>query len=158
MSGLRCFSLVTKINRNLQGISKITYIFFLLTFSAAVGQFNNEAPITRQVQLGRPFNFSCPPHGPSYGVSFTWTSKKELNIPCNSHPFARSERVAIDPSNGNLHIMYVTPQDITHIRDLGGIQCKISGANTFYSSGPLTLTTQQGAFLLLLLLLLGSVK
>ncbi|XP_068759670.1 fibronectin type III domain-containing protein-like [Montipora capricornis] len=111
----------------------------------AVGQFNNEAPITRQVQLGRPFNFSCPPHGPSYGVSFTWTSKKELNIPCNSHPFARSERIAIDPSNGNLHIMYVTPQDITHIRDLGGIQCKISGANTFYSSGPLTLTTQQGA-------------
>lgn len=107
----------------------------------AVGQFNDELPITRQVQLGTPFEFDCPPHGPSSLVSFTWTSasKKELNI-----QFSRSERVAIDPSNGALHIMYVTPEDITHIRDLGGIQCTMSGANTFFSSGALTLTTQPG--------------
>ncbi|XP_068759668.1 fibronectin type III domain-containing protein-like [Montipora capricornis] len=107
----------------------------------AVGQFNDELPITREVRIGRPFEFDCPPHGPSSGVSFTWTSasKKELNI-----PFPRSERVAIDPSNGTLHIMYVTPEDITRIRDLGGIQCTMSGANTIYSSGALTLTTPPG--------------
>ncbi|XP_068715034.1 hemicentin-1-like [Montipora foliosa] len=106
----------------------------------AVGQFNDYSSITRQVQLGRPFEFDCPPHGPSSLVSFTWTSKKELNI-----QFPRSERVAIDPSNGALHIMYVTPEDITHIRDLGGIQCTMSGANTFFRSGALTLTTPPGA-------------
>ncbi|XP_068714977.1 fibronectin type III domain-containing protein-like [Montipora foliosa] len=107
----------------------------------AVGQFNDELAITRQVQLGRPFEFDCPPHGPSSLVSFTWksASKKELNI-----QFPRSERVAIDPSNGALHIIYVTPEDITHIKDLGGIQCTMSGANTFFSSGALTLTTPPG--------------
>ena len=53
--------------------------------------------------------------------------------------------------------MYVTPEDITRIRDLGGIQCTMSGANTIYSSGALTLTTPPGAFFFLLLFL-GGVK
>ena len=53
--------------------------------------------------------------------------------------------------------MYVTPEDITRISDLGGIQCTMSGANTFYSSGALTLTTPQlqGAFFFLQILFLG---
>ncbi|XP_068715039.1 fibronectin type III domain-containing protein-like isoform X4 [Montipora foliosa] len=107
----------------------------------AVGQFNDELPIYVLVNLGQPFDFDCPPHGPSSGVSFTWTSasKKKFKI-----PFARSERVAIDPSNGALHIMYITPEDIARISDLGGIQCTMSGANTFYSSGALTLKPLQG--------------
>ena len=126
-----------------------------MIFSAAVGQFNDQLTITRQVQLGRPFKFDCPPHGPSSLVSFTWmsASKKKLNI-----QFPRSKRVAIDPSNGALHIMYVTPEDITHITDLGGIQCTMSGANTFYSSGALTLTTQPGVFFFSLVIFLGGVK
>ena len=108
-------------------------------YIAAVGDFNSHQDFKRSVKLGEPLNVDCPPHGPSFGVTFTWTSKKARSI-----QFPISNRVAINPSTGNLHIMYVTQEDVSTLTDLEGIRCTISGANTFYTSGTLTLQILPG--------------
>ena len=125
-----------------------------------MGNFDSEDAFTKTANLGQPFDVNCPAHGPSFGVSFAWTSKDTtLNV-----PFPRSDRVAINPVTGSMHIMYVTPEDIKKIEEFQGIRCSISGANTFYRSGPLTLQIPQGddlflflhCFMKLSLLLLSS--
>ena len=125
-----------------------------------MGDFKSKDTFTKTANLGQPFDVNCPTHGPSFGVSFAWTSKDTtLNV-----PFPRSDRVAINPLTGSMHIMYVTPEDIKKIEEFQGIRCSISGANTFYRSGPLTLQIPQGddlflflyCFMKLSLLLLSS--
>jgi len=102
-----------------------------------VGEFNNEFPVVKDVNLGKPFNFACPPHKPSYGVSFTWEGKDKIQ-------FKRNERRGISPINGDLFIMFVTQEDINEINGIQGIKCTMSGANTFYHSGALTLRKPAG--------------
>jgi len=97
-----------------------------------VGEFNSGVPVVKDVNLGSPFSFACPPHRPSYGVEFTWEGKGKIR-------FKRNERRAISPVNGDLFIMFVTQEDIDEISSLLGIKCTMSAANTFYSSGALTL-------------------
>lgn len=101
----------------------------------AVGQFDNQNPVTQLVRLGQPFRYSCPKHGPSYGVSFTWEG-------LNSVQFKRSASRAISPT-GDLFIMYVTEEDVNEINNvLKGIRCKMSAANRYEESGPLTVDSQ----------------
>ena len=115
-------------------------------YIAAVGDFKSHQNFTETAYLGEPLNVACPQHDPSFGVTFTWTSKNARSI-----QFPRSDRVTIDPSTGNLHIMYITQEDVSNISKLEGIRCTISGANTFYSSGTLTLQITPGDDLFLLL-------
>jgi len=93
--------------------------------------------VVRDVNLGSPFTFACPPHRPSYGASFTWEGKDKIL-------FKRNERRAISPATGDLFIMFVTQADIDEIRGLQGIRCTMSAANTFYMSGALTLRKPAG--------------
>ena len=115
-------------------------------YIAAVGGFNSHQDFTRSVKLGEPLNVACPPRRPSFGVTFTWTSKEDHFI-----QFPISNRVAIDPSTGNLHIMYITQEDVSNFTKLEGIRCSISAANTYYLSGTLTLQILPGDDRLLLL-------
>ena len=109
-------------------------------YIAAVGDFKSKEGFTKSTKLGEPLNVACPQRGPSFGATFTWTSKKARSI-----QFPISNRVAIDPSTGNLHIMYITQEDVTDINtNFDGICCTISAANTFYDSGALTLQIQPG--------------
>ena len=101
-----------------------------------MGEFTDTTPWAKQVTLGTSQSFTCPARQPSYGVSFTWIGKDQIK-------FKRNERRAIAP-NGNLFIMYVTRDDVNEINGLGGIRCTMSAANTYYSSGALTLTTPSG--------------
>ena len=107
--------------------------FFLIV----VGEFNNQFPVVRDVNLGSPFNFACPSHKPSYGVSFTWEGKGKIR-------FKRNERRGISPDNGDLFIMFVTQDDIDEINGIQGIKCTMSAANTFWQSGALTLRKPAG--------------
>jgi len=93
--------------------------------------------VVKDVNLGSPFAFACPPHRPGYGVSFTWEGKGKI-------PFKRNERRAISPATGDLFIMFVTQEDINEISELQGIRCTMSAANTFYMSGALTLRKPAG--------------
>ena len=112
------------------GCNKTIHLF------SVVGEFIDTSSSTRQVDLGSPQSFPCPAHQPSYGVSFTWIGKDQIQ-------FKRNDRRGIAP-NGDLFIMYVLPEDVLEINGLEGIKCTMSGANTFYSGGSLTLTTPQG--------------
>lgn len=84
------------------------------------------------VDLGSPFSHACPARQPSYGVSYSWEGREMIQ-------FDRNERRGISPSTGDLSIMFVTQEDVDEINGLGGIKCTMSAANTFYSSGALTL-------------------
>ena len=115
-----------------QGSTPFNYI-------AAVGEFKSHQTFTKYTKLGEPLNLACPQHGPSFGVTFAWTSKKARSI-----QFPINNRVAIDPSTGNLHIMYITQEDVSTFNNLEGIRCTVSAANTFYTSGTLTLQILPG--------------
>ena len=98
-----------------------------------MGDFTDKATRNLDVTLGTSHDFSCPAHEPSYGISYTWIGKDQIQ-------FKRNEWRAIAP-NGDLFLMFVTQDDVNEINGLGGISCTISAANTYYSSGALTLTT-----------------
>lgn len=100
-----------------------------------IGQFADQTPMEKRVDLGSPFSLACPAHGHSYGASYSWEGKNMIQ-------FERNERRGISPSTGKLFIAFVTQEDIDDIAGLGGIRCTISAANTFYSSGALTLKTR----------------
>ena len=84
------------------------------------------------MNLGDPFSFNCPPHNGSYGASYTWANKENIQL-------NRDEHIAITPL-GTLHIMFVTQADVDKISALKGIACTIVAANTIYQSGFLTVT------------------
>ena len=83
------------------------------------------------VDLGSPFSYACPAHQPSYGAIIAWEGNNNIQ-------FKRSDTRAIVPFTGDLFIVYVTEKDIDDINGLGGIRCTMYAANTFYSSGALT--------------------
>jgi len=93
--------------------------------------------VVRDVNLGSPYTFACPPHQHSYGVSYTWEGENKIQ-------FKRNDRRGISPTNGDLFIMFVTQEDIDEINGLQGIKCTMSAANTFFQSGALTLTKPAG--------------
>ena len=93
--------------------------------------FQNKDAQTIQVDLGQSLRIPCPAHGASYGAVYTWSGDENIE-------FSRNPRRAISAS-GELFIMFVTEEDITRIQQLKGIRCTITGANTFYRSGPITL-------------------
>lgn len=97
-----------------------------------VGDFTDKADVEKVVDLGSPFSYACPAHLPSYGASIVWEGNNNIQ-------FKRSDTRAIVPSTGDLFILYVTEKDIDDINGLGGISCTMYAANTFYSSGSLTL-------------------
>ncbi|XP_020621934.1 hemicentin-1-like isoform X3 [Orbicella faveolata] len=100
----------------------------------AVGAFINPTSVVKNVNLGDPFSYDCPPHEYSYGVVYSWG-----NVDGDAHhTFARNERRSIS-SNGTLFIMYLTQEDIDEIKRYKGIRCTISGANSFQRSGTLKL-------------------
>ena len=107
-------------------------------FFTVVGEFiDDTADWSQQVTLGTSVTFKCPAHHPSNFVDYFWTGK-DIKI-----QLQMNERRAIKP-NGDLVILFVTLEDVNDIKGLGGIQCTMTAANTFYSSGALTLTTPQG--------------
>ena len=99
------------------------------------------------VDLGEEFSAYCPQHTPSFGVSYSWQERvSQRNI-----QFKRNDRRAITQT-GQLLIMYVTQQDLDDFEqyDSQGIRCFMTGANTFESSGLLTLKTRNpGEFFVL---------
>ena len=106
--------------------------YVTLCYVIVVGEFPDETPVEKVVDLGSPFSYACPAHQPSYGISFSWQGRDMIQL-------ERTERRGIWPSTGDLFIMFVTEEDIDEINGLGGIKCTMSAANTFYSSGALTL-------------------
>lgn len=107
--------------------SKQAFICFTV-----IGEFADQTPVEELVDLGLPFSFACPAHGQSYGASYSWEGRNMIQ-------FNRNQRRGITPSSGKLFIAFVTQEDIDEIATLGGIRCTVSAANTFYSSGVLTL-------------------
>ena len=105
-----------------------------------MGEFTEEGKKDwpdQQVTLGRTQTFKCPAHFPSNLVVYSWTGK-DIKI-----QLQMNERRAIKP-NGDLVFLFVTMEDVNDIKGLGGIQCTMLAANTFYSSGALTLTVPPG--------------
>lgn len=105
------------------------YVFICLI---VIGEFADQTPVEELVDLGLPFSFACPAHGQRYGASYSWEGQNMIQ-------FSRNQRRGIIPSSGKLLIAFVTQEDIDQIATLGGIRCTVSAANTFYSSGVLTL-------------------
>ena len=105
-----------------------------------LGEFTEEGKKDwpdQQVTLGTTQTFKCPAHFPSNLVDYAWIGKGiKIQLQMN-------ERRAIKP-NGDLVFLFVTLADVNDIKGLGGIQCTMSAANTFYSSGALTLTVPPG--------------
>ena len=93
-------------------------------------------PITMTVHLGQPQRIPCPAHGVSPGAVFTWTGADNIG-------FEITLRIAMLP-DGTLFIMFVTEKDINLIKQLNGISCTMTGANTMYRSGPVTLEILPG--------------
>ena len=87
------------------------------------------------VHLDQPQRIPCPAHGVSPGAVFTWTGRDYI-------VFERSASRGILP-DGTLSIMFVTEKDINLIKQLKGISCTMTGANTIYRSGPITLQKRQ---------------
>ena len=106
--------------------------YFILFYFIVVGEFSDETSVEKVVDLGSPFSYACPARQPSFGVSFSWVGRNMIQV-------ERNERLGISPSTGDLSIMFVTQEDIDEINGLDGIKCTMSAANTFYSSGALTL-------------------
>ena len=102
--------------------------------------FQSTAPQTIIVDLGQPLQIPCPPHGDSYGAVYTWSGGENIEFP-------RNDRRAIS-ATGELFIMYVTEEDIKLAEQLKGISCTMTGANTIYKSGPITLQKRTGNNLL----------
>lgn len=88
--------------------------------------------MTRRVNIGEPFVYNCPSHGPTYGASFSWESIK------GNVQLERNERRAISP-DGTLFITSITKDDIEIINSSNGIRCKISAINQYFDSGVLIL-------------------
>lgn len=101
--------------------------FFLLD----VGDFASKVNETLTIDLGQSLRVQCPQHAPNYGASYSWESK-------NGTPFKRDHHRVISP-DGELFIMYVTQKDVDEIASLEGIGCTITGGDTIYRSGLLTL-------------------
>ena len=93
--------------------------------------FESQAAETITVDLGQSLRIPCPAHGTSYGAVYTWSGDQNIDFP-------RNARRAISPV-GELFIMFVTDDDINLVNQLKGISCTVTGANTIYNSGPITL-------------------
>lgn len=102
-----------------------------------VDDFANKDPIPLQVTLGDPLKIDCPPHGGSYGASYTWANKDNIQL-------NRDEHIAITPV-GTLHIMFLTQADVDKISELKGIACTIVAANSIFESGLVTLNPKAGS-------------
>ena len=87
-----------------------------------------------KVTLGDPLKIDCPPHGGSYGASYTWANKDNIQLNRDGH-------IAITPV-GTLHIMFLTQADVDKISELKGIACTIVAANSIFESGLVTLDPQ----------------
>ena len=83
------------------------------------------------VDLGQSLRIPCPARGTSYGAVFSWYGTVNVE-------FKRNSRRAILPA-GDMFIMFVTDEDISKTEELNGIKCTMTGANTIYRSGPITL-------------------
>ena len=97
--------------------------------------FKSTTAMTIIVDLGQPLWIPCPAHGVSPGAVYTWTGEDDIE-------FNRSPSRGISP-DGALYIMFVTEKDINLIKQLKGISCTMTGANTIYRSGPITLQKRQ---------------
>ena len=98
--------------------------------------FLSTAPRTITVDLGQPLQIPCPAHGASYGAVYTWSGGENIEFP-------RNPRRAISVT-GELFIVFVTEDDIKLAERLKGISCTMTGANTIYKSGPITLSKRAG--------------
>lgn len=125
---------------NVQDSYKLIHLLF-----PGIGPFLSTADDPRTVNLGQPLQIPCPAHEPSHGAVYTWQGSENIE-------FSRNARRAISPG-GELFIMFVTDEDINEINQLKGISCVITGANTIYRSGPVTLQkSQEGKELLFYIL------
>ena len=96
-----------------------------------ISSFQNSDAQTLTVDLGQPLQIPCPAHGTSYGAVYSWYGTVNVE-------FKRNSRRAILPS-GDMFIMFVTDEDVSKTEELKGIKCTMTGANTIYRSGPITL-------------------
>ena len=82
------------------------------------------------VTRGKPVTLVCPPRvKEGFGVQYSWlkTTRDESQV------FQANQRRATTPE-GNMHIMYVTEDDINFIQNLTGIQCRVLAAGTYEDS------------------------
>jgi len=93
--------------------------------------FHSKDAQTLTVDLGQSLQIPCPAHGTSSGAVYSWYGTVTVE-------FKRNARRAILPT-GDMFIMYVTEEDISKTEELKGIKCTMTGANTIYRSGPITL-------------------
>ena len=115
---------------DLQGSPELLHLLF-----PDIRPFLDTTATTKIVDLGQPLRIPCPAHGASPGAVYTWTGADDIG-------FERSPSRGISP-DGALFIMFVTETDVNLIAQLKGISCTMTGANTIYRSGPITLQKRQ---------------
>ena len=111
---------------NLEDSPELIPLLFLV-----IRSFQSKDAQTLIVDLGQSLRIPCPPHGESPGAVYSWYGTVNAE-------FKRNSRRAILPA-GDLFIMFVTDEDIFKIEQLKGIRCTMTGADTIYQSGPITL-------------------
>lgn len=124
-------------DRPLNLYAGITFFFSWSFPPTDVGAFTREGRKDQRltISLGQPLNIKCPPHQPNYGAVYTWIDRNRLQ-------FNRTSHVAISPETGELFFMYVTQDDVNKITtNAKGISCTVTGANSFFQSGLVTLST-----------------
>jgi len=97
--------------------------------------FLNQKAEKRIVDLGQSLQIPCPAHGASYGADYTWSGNEHIEFPINSRRY-------ISPT-GELFIMFVTDDDVKLAEKLKGIRCTMTGGNSIFTSGPITLQKRQ---------------
>jgi len=99
---------------------------------SVVGDFIIKKDVVVKVVLGQSFQFRCPPHRAGFGAFYNWLTNK-----WDTH-FSRDERRGIS-LDGTLFITYVTQEDIDDIEESHGIKCRMTGGNSYQTSGTLKL-------------------
>ena len=97
---------------------------------AAIYPFKPHGDTVVQVTRGKPVTLTCPSRKEEgFGAQYSWLK----TVGENSQVFQANERRAITPE-GNMHIMYVTEDDIKFIQNLNGIQCRVLAAGSYEGS------------------------
>ena len=78
------------------------------------------------VTRGKPVTLVCPPREKEgFGAQYSWQKKTGV--------FQSDKRKSITPE-GNMHIMYVTEEDINFIQSVQGIQCRVLADGSYQDS------------------------
>ena len=97
---------------------------------SAIYEFKPHVDTVVDVTRGKPVTLVCPPREKEgFGAQYSWHYRAGRS----SEVFLVNKRRAITPE-GNIHIMYVTEDDIKFIKNVKGIQCRILAAGSYEDS------------------------